>query len=339
MGLFGDNFHCRRPALQGGGHLKTLDIIIVNWNSGCQLRQCLGSISSTGGKGLILERVLVVDNASRDGSADGLEDLGLPLLVKKNQENRGFAAGCNQGAKGSKADFLLFLNPDTILFQDSLNKPIAFLEGPLNSSVGIVGIQLLDENSKINKTCARFPSAGMFIAKALGLDRLLPSIFTGYYMQQWDHRSNRLVDQVMGAFFLVRRCLFEALGGFDQRFFIYFEEVDFSLRARQGGWHSYYLAEAQVYHKGGGTTEQVKGLRLFYSLRSRILYGYKHFTWPSAAILMGWSIFVEPLAHLTRALCRGSIVETREVLKGTAKLWWAIPRFLKVSVKSLLGRR
>src|SRR5207247_3592833 len=103
-----------------------------------------------------------------------------------------------------------------------------------------------------------------------------------------------LVDQVIGAYFMVRRPLFEALGGFDERFFVYFEEVDLSLRARQNGWASYFLANARVYHTGQVSSGQVRGERLFYLLRSRTEYARKHWSACKARPLRDLPLPVEP---------------------------------------------
>jgi len=298
----------------------------VNWNSGEQLHDCLRSITAVSRDGFGFSNIIVVDNASTDGSADRLYNLDLPLTVIYNDNNRGFAAACNQGAARSKADYLLFLNPDMRLFENSLSSPIAFMERPENQHIGIVGIQLVDGSGRVSRTCARFPTAKRFLAKMLGLDRLFPRVFHGHFMVEWDHKDSREVDQVMGAFFLVRRNLFEVLGGFDVRFFVYFEDLDFSLRARQLGYSSFYLAEAQAYHKGGGTSEQIKARRLFYSLRSRILYGYKHFNWGSATFLTFCTLTIEPITRIVFAVMKGAFVDVIETLKAYKLLWSDIPR-------------
>src|SRR5258708_40080093 len=101
-------------------------------------------------------------------------------------------------------------------------------------------------------------------------------------MSDCDYFDTRRVDVVTGAFLLVRRGIFEVLGGFDERFFVYLEDVDFLYRVGQAGWRCYYLAAARAYHRGGGCSEQAKAARLFYALRSRILYSYKHFGRASA---------------------------------------------------------
>ena len=304
---------------------ESLDIIIVNWNSGNQLRVCLESIEATRRYGFRLSRIVVVDNASTDGSAYGLDDLDLPLIVICNEQNRGFAAACNQGAKVSEVDYLLFLNPDTRLFEDSLIKPLTFMEQPDNQNIGIAGIQLVDENGRVARTCSRFPVPGMFVSKMLGLDRLFPQYFPSHFMSEWDHGKTCQVDHVMGAFFLIRRQLFESLGGFDEHFFVYLEDLDLSWRAYKTGWKAVYLADAQAYHKGGGTSEQVRATRLFYSLSSRIKYGYKHFGWLSATLLMAGTLLFEPFPRLALAIWKRSPAEAKETLNGFMRLWGNIP--------------
>jgi N-acetylglucosaminyl-diphospho-decaprenol L-rhamnosyltransferase len=133
----------------------------------------------------------------------------------------------------------------------------------------------------------------------------------------------------MGAFFLVRRSLFEELRGFDERFFVYFEEVDFALRAHKAGWRTHYLAEAQAYHRGGGTSEQAKAARLFYSLRSRSLYGFKHFGRIPAISLMLATLFIEPLSRTVYALTKRSGKEVIETIRGYLMLWRDSPNWFR----------
>lgn len=306
----------------------TLDIVIVNWNAGDALASCVESIAQSIRGDVELQRVVVVDNASRDGSADRLSGKGIPLQVIRNTENHGFATACNQGARESQADYILFLNPDTQLFPDSLVVPLEFMEEEENRQVGIVGVQLIGDNGEIGRSCARFPDVGHLYVKMLGLDRVSPRRFHGFMMEDWDHESTADVDHVMGAFFLVRRKVFEQLQGFDERFFVYFEDLDFSLRAAQGGWRSVYLTAAQAYHKGCGTTDQAKAIRLFYSLRSRILYVFKHYAWHGTAAVVFGTLFIEPFARFARAALRGSAVEARETLQGSVMFWRAAPSTL-----------
>jgi hypothetical protein len=250
-------------------------------------------------------------------------------LVIDNEKNKGFAVACNQGAKGSQADYLLFLNPDVKVFKNSLTVPIAFMEQCGNEKVGIVGIQLVDDAANVARTCARFPTPGRFFAKMAGLDQLFPKLFPSHFMKEWDHSESREVDQVMGAFFLVRSSVFESLGGFDEQFFVYFEDLDFSYRANQANWKSVYLTMAQAYHAGGGTSGQIKARRLFYSLRSRIQYSYKHFGFFSATLLMLGTILVEPFTRLVWAGLHHSILEAIQTIQAYGLLFCTLPAILR----------
>lgn len=276
-------------------------VVIVNWNAGRQLLECINSINHHGR--CHVSEIIVVDNGSADGSEAFAERLQNVKLIKAG-ENLGFGKACNLGAQEATSEYLLFLNPDAALYADTLSKVLTYMQDPANAKVGICGVQLLDETCHVSRSCARFPSPLGLVAHALGADRIFPRI--GHFMAEWDHAQTRQVDHVIGAFFLVRRDLFEALGGFDERFFVYLEDLDFSYRAHQAGWHSVYLADVQAFHAGGGTSNQVKARRLFYSLRSRLLYSFKHFSWIGAFGVMAATLFVEPVSRSVLALLRRS---------------------------------
>ncbi len=304
-----------------------IDIVIVNWNAGKLLAEALASVAAHH-EGVV-DAVVVVDNASTDNSLELLEAQkeGLPfaLRIVRNTENCGFGAACNQGAALVHSEFILFLNPDTRLFAGSLSVPLAFMKAAQNQSVGICGIQLLDDRGKVSRSCARFPTPRLLYGWMLGLDKLLPRLFPSHLMQEWGHDTSRDVDQVIGAFFMVRGRLFHQLNGFDERFFVYQEEVDFSLRAHRLGWRSHYLAEAKAYHKGGGSSGQVKARRLFYSLRSRILYGYKHFSRVQATAVLLSTLLLEPFARVTLSLLQSSFKSIGETLSAYLMLYEELP--------------
>jgi GT2 family glycosyltransferase len=294
----------------------TLDIIIVNWNTGAALDCCLASLSACDRESFLLQRIVVVDNASKDGSADHLDSHPLPLVLIKNPDNRGFAAACNQGAAGSTADYLLFLNPDTRLHTNSLQQAVTFLEAPPHRSIGICGGQALDENGFPALCCARFPSLRIFFGKMIGLEHLFPGWFPSHQLSPADLRQSRNVDQIIGAFFFTRKKLWDQLGGFDPRFFVYFEEVDFSLRAQQAGSSSFFLKECVYVHEGAVSSAQVKPERLFYSLRSRLQYGFKHFTPVQAWGLLLMTLTLECGSRLFLACVGKSEYSPAEVLAG-----------------------
>jgi GT2 family glycosyltransferase len=302
---------------------KPFSIIVVNWNAGSQLHNCIDSIIRYAES--LVDQIIVVDNGSTDCSENSIE--GLPnITLIRNGENLGFGKGCNIGAAHANSEFLLFLNPDARLFPDSLAKILDFIQTSRNAKVGICGVQLLDENGCTYRSCSRFPSVSGFIAHATGLERIVPTI--GHAMNEWDHATTRQVDQVIGAFFMVRHCVFKALHGFDERFFVYFEEVDFSYRAKQLGWSSVYLADIQAFHAGGGTSRQVKAKRLFYSLRSRILYAFKHFNPLGASVTLVVTLLVEPFSRSVQDVIRCSWVSLNETWTAYGMLFRWLPNWI-----------
>ncbi len=163
----------------------------------------------------------------------------------------------------------------------------------------------------------------------LGLDRLWPRRFPSHFMTDWDHRDNREVDQVTGAFYLVRRMVFEELNGFDERFFMYFEDLDFAYRAKHAGWKSYYLADAQALHYGGGASYQIKAKRLYYSFNSRVLYVAKHFGAPSAIKILMASFLVEFWVRLGWSLANLSKQNFIETIQAYRMFLQTLPRLLR----------
>jgi GT2 family glycosyltransferase len=301
--------------------VRQVAIVIVNWNSGSQVRDCVDSI--------ILHRnqlrvsTIVVDNASTDGSADLVEGLRNVELIRAGS-NLGFARACNLGASSVKdAEYLLFLNPDAMLEAGALQRAVDFMDSASSAGIGICGVALQENSGHVARSCARFPSPWRLAVVASGLDRVFPSL--GTTMREWNHAQSRRVDQVIGAFFLVRRALFDALNGFDERFFVYFEEVDFAFRASRLGMGTMFLSDIKAFHAGGGTSKQVKARRLFYSLRSRVLYARKHFSTVGYLLVVLTAVGVEPLARSVNHLIRGQLAGVVETLTAYRMLLnWAI---------------
>lgn len=311
----------------------SLDIIIVNWNTGTQLQECLESITASGLSSLDIQRVVVVDNASTDGIDIQLDTHRLPLVLIRNNTNRGFAAACNQGASGSHAQFLLFLNPDTRIAPDTLEKAVDQLQCLAEQDVGILSVALHRVDGSLACTCARFPTLPIILCEMLGLSRLFPELFPGHFMTRRDPATSGVVDQVIGAFFLVHRNLFEELAGFDERFFVYYEEVDFAKRAREKGRLCFYFAGAAAVHEGGGSSRQAGSNRLFYLLRSRLLYCRKHLGWTRAAVLTLATLIVEPWVRLTSDILRCQWNTAAHNVLAAGKLWLTAPKLLLASAE------
>ncbi|MBV9406183.1 MAG: glycosyltransferase family 2 protein [Acidobacteriaceae bacterium] len=291
-----------------------LDIVIVNWNSGERLRHCLDALLASPEDVACIGKLIIVDNASTDGSAE-LHDFvnALPLHIVSNQTNRGFAAACNQGAAMGRAGALLFLNPDVRICPGAVTKSVDFVFAEPRARIGAVGVKLIGDGGLTQRSCARFPTPWRLVAQSLFLDRLAPALVRPHFMLEWDHETTREVDQVMGAFLMMPRSVFEKIGGFDERFFVYFEDVDLCLRLRQAGWSVMHMAEAKAIHEGQGTTRAIRDIRLFYSWRARLLYAAKHFTLGGLILCVVATLFLEPPIRIGATLARGSMKDARAV--------------------------
>lgn len=302
----------------------TLDVVIVNWNAGDQLGACLASLAMSAGAEHL--RVVVVDNASADGSAENLNVPGLALTVVRNAANLGFARACNQGAALGSSDAVLFLNPDTQVSRDG----IAIARARLDSEpdTGIVGARLVDETGHTHRTCARHPTGWSLIAHTLFLDRLLPGRVRPHFLLEWDHAETRPVDAVMGAFLMIRRPLLDRLDGFDERFFVYWEDADLCARAAAAGFAVCHVAQAEIRHRGQGTTEAVKDRRLFYFLRAQALYARKHHGRAAFLAVLAAALAVNLPVRLGRALARGAPGDVGAVIRAGRMLVAALPGLL-----------
>jgi len=293
-----------------------LDVIIVNWNAGEQLRECVESVIENSQS--LVRHIIVVDNGSIDGSEKAIKNIpDVKLILSGN--NLGFAKACNVGAQEASSDYLLFLNPDTVLYKDTLPLVLEFMDQPENTGIGICGIRLVDESGVTATSAARFPEINVMAGSILGLAKVIPRWFPRHLMPPDELKESKLVDQVIGAFFLIRKSVFDSCQGFDERFFVYFEEVDLSLRAKQLGYSSYFLSSATAFHKGGGCSDQVKATRLFYSLRSRILYAQKHYELIPNILLILLTMLELPL-RLLRSILKMSLTDVQSTMTAYCKL-------------------
>ena len=273
---------------------------------------------------LVLHEVIVVDNASTDCSAQNLTQIGLPLYLVVNKDNKGFGAACNQGAALATGELILFLNPDVRLYQGALDHTVKFMARPSSSDIGICGVRLEDQRGDYSTSFASFPTVCSIFRFALGLQ---PVQTVGSLSQVVQSDAVVEVDQVIGAYFLVRSNLFQLLEGFDERFFVYYEEVDFSWRARIAGWRSVCLSSVSAFHFGGGSSQHVKALRLFYLLRSRLQYAHKHFSVAGFVCVLSATIFVELFSRSMLALARGSKEQLAETWVAYQMLLCWIPQW------------
>ena len=313
-----------------------ISIVIVNWNSGEQLFDAVESIEKYHNS--LVSSVVIVDNASTDSSLKKLEVNEYPsfsIKIIRNKKNNGFGVACNQGAALVTSDYLLFLNPDTRLFEESLIVPYLFMQEPINSKVGVVGIQLVDSNNNISRSCARFPTLTIFLASIFGINYLPIFSYINMHMFDWDHLSTKKVDHVIGAFYFIRTKLFNEVNGFDPRFFVYLEDLDLSKRIYKSGFYCVYLTNAKAFHYGGGTSKNIKAKRLFYSLDSRLSYGFKYFSLPKALILLLLTLILEPFSRIFFSLLKGTFNNIFNILEAYKML---VVNLVLKSIKALFPR-
>ena len=296
-----------------------IDIVIVNWNSNDFLQKCVLSIFNSNQFELV-STVIIIDNNSTDESLH-LLPLNAKIHVVKNTENLGFAKACNQGFKLCKSNYILLLNPDAVLLDNTISASFDYMEK--HHDVDVLGCQLLNESNQITPTCARFPKPINFVYHSLGLSKIWPKIFhPPTLMTDWNHQESRFVDQVMGAYMFMRKKVFEKAGYFDERFFVYYEELDFSLSLNKAGGKSFYHSGIQAIHTGMGTTETVKAFRLFLSLSSRLKYAKKHFSTFGFFTVAFFTYTIEFLMRFFQLALKGNLKETKNLAKG----YWMLVR-------------
>ena len=253
-----------------------LSIIIVNYNAAPYLSPCLASIEAR--LAGIAHEVCVVDNASTDGSQTLVTHRFPSVQLIANDRNLGFAAGVNRGLEKTRGRHVLWLNPDSEILDDGMADMLRYLEG--EPMVGIIGPQLVDPGGSIQLSCRSFPSyrTALFHRYSL-MTRWLPSNrYSREYLQTgWDHAAVREVDWVSGACLLHRRKVLEDIGGLDERFFMYCEDVDFCLRARQAGWMVHYHPGMRVLHHIAGSSRRSSSSMVVERHRSMWRYYAKHF--------------------------------------------------------------
>ena len=254
-----------------------LSIIIVNYNVKYFLEQCLCSVLNACGN--ISAEIFVVDNNSTDGSRAFLEPRFPMVNFTWNSSNAGFAKANNQVIASAKGEYILFLNPDTIVPEDCFEKCFEFFK--IHSDAGAIGIRMIDGTGKFLKESKRaFPSPLTSFYKLMGLAKLFPrsKTFAKYYLGHLPENENHEVDVLAGAFMLTPKKVIDLVGSFDEMFFMYGEDVDLSYRIQQGGFKNFYFSASTIIHFKGESTKKgsLNYVRLFYKAMS--LFVKKHYS-------------------------------------------------------------
>jgi N-acetylglucosaminyl-diphospho-decaprenol L-rhamnosyltransferase len=223
--------------------------VVVNYNAGSLLLACIRSLRADG-----IDDIVIVDNASTDGSADAALAADPAVRVVPTGANLGFGAGVNRGVPLLDGSAVLILNPDVVVAPGLTKTMVADLER--DPELGIVGPRTENPDGSLYPSSRTFPALGDAIGHAfLGLVAPRNRFTRRYRMLDWDHARERRVDWVSGACMLIRRDCFDQLGGFDERYFMYLEDVDLCWRAWRAGWAVEYEPDAQIMHVQGASTD------------------------------------------------------------------------------------
>ena len=235
-----------------------LSIVIVSWNVSSLLQKCLYSIYQNQDD-LSLE-VFVVDNNSMDGSAKMISDSFPEATLIKNKKNLGFAKANNQAIKKATGEYVLLLNPDTEILGDGLQKSLKFMKS--NSECGVMGPKMLFENKTLQPSVRRFPKIWPIFLMFIKAPKVFESIsaINNYLYIDFDYTKEQEVDQVMGAYMLIPKKVLDKVGNFDERFFVWFEEVDLCKRIWGGGYKVIYNPNIEIIHPGGKSFSQQKAV-------------------------------------------------------------------------------
>jgi hypothetical protein len=255
-----------------------VSVVVVSWNTRELLRDCLRSLTAHAGD-LELE-VIVVDNASGDGSAELVEREFPDARLLRNARNLGFAAANNRGLALARGRYALLLNSDTVVLEGALPRCVRFADA--HPEAGVVGCRLLNGDGTLQPSCFEYPSLANLLLVLSHLPRLFPRSrwLAKERMGWWPHDSERAVDAVVGAFMLVRREAIDAVGPLDEDFFMYGEEADWCRRMTRAGWRVLFTPDAEVVHLGGASAARAEGAMFRQLQGSTLLFVRKHHARP-----------------------------------------------------------
>lgn len=235
-----------------------LSIVIVNWNTREMLRDCLKSVMD--GMDNLDAEVVVVDNASDDGSQEMVRDSFPKVKLICNRDNRGFAAANNQALAIVRGRYVLLLNSDTLVHDNVLSASCEFMDG--RPEVGIMGCRVLNSDGSLQITGSGYPSLFNLLLLATGLWKLRAvPLFDRYQMLAWDRRSEREIAVVSGCYMVVRKQAMDEVGLLDDSFFFYGEETDWCRRYRAAGWKLVLAPVGEITHFGGGSVKKLSYMR------------------------------------------------------------------------------
>ncbi len=253
-----------------------LSVIIVSYNVRFFLEQCLHTVWEAS-ENLECETI-VVDNNSSDGSCQMVRSLFKDVRLISNNENKGFAAACNQGIRIARGRYVLLLNPDTMVEEKAFKKCINFMDN--NPDAGALGVKMIDGKGRFLPESKRgMPKPGSSFFRIYGLSRLFPRspLFNHYHFVHLDNSRTGRIEVISGAFMFLRREALDKTGPLDEDYFMYGEDIDLSFRLINAGYHNYYFPETMIVHFKGESTNKEDLKYVFHFYRAMLIFTRKYY--------------------------------------------------------------
>jgi hypothetical protein len=254
--------------------IPTVSVIIVTWNAKRYALECLGSLDRN--SGTVAIEVIVVDNRSTDGTADEIRNQFPDVILIQNEANLGFAKANNIGLAMARGRYLCLVNSDVVVPVECFEKMVSYMDG--NPGIGMLGPKMLAPNGGVGHSVMRLPTIWNTLCCSLGLHVLFPRSqrLNGFLMYDYPYDSIDDVEVLTGWFWMVRRRSFEDVGGLDERFFIYGEDIDWSYRFRKAGWRVVFYPEAEALHYGAASAAKAPTYFYVEMRRANLQYFQKH---------------------------------------------------------------
>jgi GT2 family glycosyltransferase len=268
--------------MNDGSSQVVVSVVIVSWNARDYLVQCLASLS--GEVCRYPMEIIVVDNASLDGSPECVENQFPHVRLVRNATNLGFARANNIGVSHCRGRYLCFINSDVKVLQDCITHLVEYCKQ--QPDVGMVGPRIFGGDGELQRSCRGAPTLWNMFCRSLALDTILPrmKVFTGYSLSHWPHDALRPVDILSGCFWLVRREAMAQVGLLDESFFMYAEDMDWCKRFWAAGWKVVFVPSAEAIHYGGASAANAP-VRFFIEMqRADLQYWKKHHSRPAVAV-------------------------------------------------------
>jgi GT2 family glycosyltransferase len=283
-------------------NLPDISVVVVTWNSKAYTIECLESLQKAGPHPAM--EIVVVDNASSDGTAEAIAEHYPSVRLIRNAQNVGFARANNQGLQVCRGRYVCLVNSDVVVPEDCMPRVLSYMDA--NPDIGLLGPKMLTPTGEAGYSVMRFPTAWNTLCCALG--------FSGFMFKEFNYERTEDVEVLTGWFWVARRSALEQVGGLDEQFFMYGEDIDWSQRFHIAGWRVVYYAGAEALHYGGASSKNAPA-RFYIEMRRANLQYYRKYHGHLSRFAYSLAVWSHELA---RVLAYGAIFVLRQSQRAEA---------------------